>query len=73
MHIPRGDQKNLAIFLERKMKMKYNIAKMKAKQFATERKKPVYIAKSNKSGDYKLEFEEKTTPNFKIIETITPN
>lgn len=53
--------------------MKYNIAKCKAKQFASENNEPVYIAKSNKKEDYKIEFKEKTTPNFKIIEVVYPN
>ena len=51
----------------------YGVVKTKAKEFANERNKEVFIAKANKITDYVIIFaKEQLTPNYSIIETVRP-
>lgn len=53
--------------------MKYTIAKQNAIRFADEKKKPVYIAKSNSSNHCVILFTKANIPhNHHILETIAP-
>lgn len=52
--------------------MKYQIARMKAKEFAAEKQKPVYIAWA-KNGHHKILFSKsECPPRYTIIEEIRP-
>lgn len=51
----------------------YSVIKQKAKEFANEKRSPVYIAKAKKQNHYKILFSQKeVTPRFTIIETVNP-
>ena len=52
--------------------MKYSIAKMQAKRFAEERKRPMYIARA-KNGHHEVIFSKSAcSPRYQIIEEVQP-
>jgi hypothetical protein len=54
--------------------MKYEIAKLKATEFANKRGNPVYIAKSNKLKDYEVIFDFLgLSRNYSVVEMVKPS
>lgn len=52
--------------------MKYQIARMKAKEFAAEHKKPIYIARAKNGHHEVLLSKSMCSPRYTIIEEIRP-